>query len=84
MAHYHVVENTPGYLPDSEPACFRTLRGAQDYARQLAQELRDEDYHVFGNASDVGYYEAVRDADDLGRRIEIVEMDGQPCPDAAD
>lgn len=83
MAHYHVIENTPGYLPDSEPACFRTKASAEAYARELAEELRGEGYHVSGSAKGGGYY-AERSRDDLGRVIEIVALDEPPCPDAVD
>ena len=82
MAHYHVIENTPGYLPDSEPLCFRTAKAAQHYAHTLASSLREEGYQVSGTMQN-GYY-AERSAQDLGRVIEIVAMDGEPCPDALD
>lgn len=84
MGHYHVVENTPGYMPESEPACFKSRRAAEQYAADLARQLRDDGYKVSGNARD-GYW-AHRDPDDpydLGRVIEIVEVEGPPCPDAA-
>ncbi|AEJ40878.1 hypothetical protein TPY_2718 [Sulfobacillus acidophilus TPY] len=82
MAHYHVIESTPGYLPDTEPACFTTLRDAQRYAAELARELRDQGYRVSGTA-ETGY--VAEDPDkmaDLGRVIEVIPMDGSPCEDA--
>lgn len=35
---YYVRENDCGYMPDSEPVEFTTLREAKDYARELRQE----------------------------------------------
>jgi hypothetical protein len=75
--HYHVVENTPGYLPESEPACFRTKGEAENYAQSLADELRDQGYRVSGNKHN-GYY-AERDRNDLGRVGEILGVDGSEC-----
>lgn len=71
---YVVVENAPGYLPDSEPAEFTNKREAGQYALSLARELREQGYRVRGNMH-VGYY-AERDADDLGRIIKILPYYG--------
>lgn len=71
---YVVVENTPGYLPDEEPAEFTNRREAGQYALSLARELRTQGYQVKGNMR-VGYY-AERDADDLGRIIKILPYYG--------
>ena len=68
--HYHVVENTPGYMPEEEyPAVFSNLRQSGAYALDLARELRSDGYHVTGNMRS-GYY-AERDSGDLGRVITI-------------
>jgi hypothetical protein len=74
--HYHVIENTPGYLPDSDPAIFTHRRDAVAYARDLAASLRDDGYRVRGSNGD---YYGERDADDLGRAIETLE-----CTDACE
>jgi hypothetical protein len=75
--HYHVVENTPGYLPDDDdPPIFGSAKAAGEYAYELAESLRESGYKVRGNQRD-GYY-GERDADDLGRVIEIM-----PCSDPA-
>ncbi len=68
--HYHVVENTPGYMPESDPAVFGSKRAAESYAAELARELREDGYHTSGSAQDGQIY-AERDADDLGRVIEV-------------
>ena len=75
--HYHVVENTPGYLPDSEPATFTSRRDAGSYALSLARELRSDGYHVSGTR-ETGYY-AERDSSDLGRVIEISDCYESDC-----
>lgn len=68
---YVVVESTPGYTPDTEPAEFTNRREAGQYALALARELRELGYRVYGSMKE-GYYYAERDADDLGRVIEIL------------
>lgn len=42
-----VIENTPGYLPDSEPAEFETWDSAVDFAESLARELEEDGYLVW-------------------------------------
>ena len=90
--HYHVVENTPGYLPDSDdPAIFTSRRAAERYASSLAQELRTmyldhgEPYHLSGSARN-GIIYGERDEADLGRVIEIIDCVEPDClvVDAAD
>lgn len=49
---YYVRENDCGYMPDSDPAEFDTLREAKSYARSLRQEWQDlqwEDQPYNGN-----------------------------------
>lgn len=70
LVRWVVVENTPGYMPESIPAAFTNRQDADRYAAELARELRDEGYSVSGSARDGGY-SAERNADDLGRVIEI-------------
>ena len=76
--HYHVVENTPGYLPESEPSCHSSLREAREAALEMKHQLREEGYHVSGSLR-AGYFYAVLNHEDLGRVIEIIEMEGEPC-----
>ena len=78
MYHYHVLENTPGYMPESEPSCHTSLHDAREAALELKRQLRENGYHVSGSLRD-GYFYAARNHDDLGRVIEIVEMEGEPC-----
>jgi hypothetical protein len=70
--HYHVVENTPGYLPDDmdNPCIFTNRKEAVTYARELADELRELGYRVSGRDGD--YYGELH-ANDLGRAIETME-----------
>jgi hypothetical protein len=79
MSHWHVIENTPGYLPESEPFVTEDRQEAESYARDLAEELREEygRRNVRGNARD-GYY-ASRGANDLGRVIEVTECFEAGC-----
>ena len=71
--HYHVLQGTPGYMPDVNHVC-RTLHDAQTTARWQAREWKDDDpefaYHVTGNVRD-GYTIATPGLD---TRITI-----QPC-----
>jgi len=76
---YVVMESTPGYLPDVEPAWFGSLRQAERYAATLARALRECGYTVKGSAQGGCYY-AERDPDDLGLVIEIVEAE-EPDPE---
>ena len=79
--HYHVVENTPGYLPDSdEPSPVFTRRDeAGRYAYELAQELRDSGYVVCGNQRDGYRGEDRSKMYDLGRVIEIIPCTEEEC-----
>lgn len=78
---YLVIENTPGYLPDVEPAEFEDYADAVAYANELADELeeqgykadrswasRDNSYAIHAERSDTV-------APDLGRNIEVVRDD---------
>jgi hypothetical protein len=38
---YIVIENTPGYMPESEPAAFGNWRDAVSYAVALGREIRE-------------------------------------------
>lgn len=70
-----VVENTPGYLPDSEPAGFQTWTEAHEYAESLVDDLTngvyDEDYYVVAYDRNRGYWYLERSPNDLGRVITI-------------
>ena len=73
---YHVLESTPGYMPDVEPAHFNSLRAARSYALDLARELREAGYRVSGARGD---YYGERSARDLGRIIETVPCEEAEC-----
>jgi len=79
--HYHVVENTPGYMPeDDSPAICTSRREAEQRAAELGRQLRDEGYRrISGSASGgLAYYETSDKMYDLGRVVEII-----PCRDTA-
>lgn len=71
-SHYHVIESTPGYLPDSDPATFTNKRTAIAHAYSLCRELREDGYRMSGSQ---GNYSGTTDAKmyDLGRVIETFE-----------
>jgi len=71
---YSVVENTPGYLPDSEPYWTRNKHDAESVAASLARELREDGYTVTGSAREGDYY-AERDSHDLGRHVSVNTLD---------
>lgn len=70
---YLVIENTPGYMPESNPEVFTNLRDAHQFAAWLAKELREMGYTVRGSAKS-GYYYAELSPDVPGRVIEIVRV----------
>ena len=74
--HYHVVENTPGYMPDSDPGTFTSRRAAVSYAVSLGRELREQGYTVTGRDGD---YYGEQSASDLGRVIETNECHEAEC-----
>jgi hypothetical protein len=79
--HFHVVENSPGYLPESDPLITRSKRAARAYAKTLAEDLREAGYRVTGNQED-GYSAERSPADH--RVVEIVECHDALCsPEAA-
>jgi len=80
--HYHVVENTPGDLPeDDSPAVCTSRRHAEQCAAELGRQLRDEGYRrISGSASEgLAYYETSDKMYDLGRVIEILECRDADC-----
>ena len=71
---YVVVENTPGYLPDSDPAEFDTYEDATGYVAFLVEELREAGYVCLPDGAG-GYECEFPDAPyDLGRVIELTEL----------
>lgn len=85
-----VLENTPGYLPDSPPEIFRGrgMKGeARAHARDLAAQLREEEGYVCKGSASVGYSCKRKGAAakyDLGRVIEVHEGSGVECEDDDD
>ena len=78
-----VIENTPGYLPDSEPAEFTEYAEAVAYMNELAAEYEndpDGDYTVeYGIASRDNFAAVIVHDNsrihDLGRVIEVIRDD---------
>ena len=74
---YIVVENTPGCLPEIEPAEFGSKHAANGYAAGLAKELREEGYKVqkFMGADNLISYRAEyrwSNYTQLGRVVEVL------------
>ncbi len=44
--HYHVCENTPGYLPDSDPHIFDSKEEAREFALDSACEMQEQKYRI--------------------------------------
>lgn len=77
---YTVVENTPGYLPESEPADFKEYSDAVQYANDLADELEDQGYETDRSWASRDNYYAISATNpemihDLGRIIEVIHLD---------
>ena len=76
--HYVVIENTPGYLPESEPATFRSKAAAQSYMLDLQSELREQGFHRSYGSSKEGYIEMIEKSKHaLPRVIEMTEEEGE-------
>lgn len=67
-----VVENTPGYLPDSDPIDCETLEDALAVADALAGELEEQGFTVEENDDGTFYY--AEDEGGLDRVIEVIEQ----------
>jgi hypothetical protein len=69
-----VIENTPGYLPESEPVEFETYDAAVAYAHELADELEEQGYRTdrgWASSANLLAIGAARDGRDLGRFIAV-------------
>ena len=75
--HYHVMESTPGCLPESDPACCDSLQAARDVALSLKRVLQDSGYTVPGNIRTEGAYWARQGGSD--RVVEIVPVLSGDC-----
>lgn len=53
---YSVVVNMPGYMPDSDPMCYRTLADARACAQYEIARFREDEYVVHGNARTRSWY----------------------------
>ena len=71
---FSVVENVPGYMPDTLPERFETRRDAEEYAQGLAEELREQGYRVTGNRRDGYTAHHPTKTHDLGRVIDVVDL----------
>ena len=81
---YVVTENTPGYLPESEPVEFEEQDEARVYASDLQSRLMDEIFDAGGTPVVSGSFAQedtevhVHDASrryDLGRVISVTEAE---------
>lgn len=76
-----VIESTPGYMPDSEPADFEDYSDAVAYANELADELEEDGYSCDRSWASSGNYYAIKCtrsdtvAPDLGRFIAVERDD---------
>jgi len=74
---YIVIESTPGYMPDSEPAEFDTYDEAIEYAERLGQELMEQGYPAptcDHSGPEFIQWHTARDSRDLGRVIELTTV----------
>jgi hypothetical protein len=80
LQEWAVIENTPGYLPDTEPALFDEYADAVAYANELADELEEQGYETDRSwaSRDNSYAISATTEDkmhDLGRWIEVARTD---------
>ena len=69
---YIVIENTPGYMPEGEPAEFDSMDEATAYAEDRAKELEDDGYtRVINETRLIELERSDTVAPDLGRVITI-------------
>jgi hypothetical protein len=75
---YIVIENTPGYMPDSDdPFVTDDYSAAVAYANELADQLEDDGYDCDRSWASSGNYYAIHCtrsdtvAPDLGRTIAV-------------
>lgn len=69
-----VIENTPGYLPESEGVACDTFDEAVVVAKGMKEDLLELGYKVYGNIRRDHIYLAERHANDLGRLVAIEEV----------
>lgn len=76
MTEFTVVENTPGYLPESESPTFTDYDDAVAYANSLADELEEAGYTTDRSVASRDNYYAISattgETHDLGRSIEVI------------
>ena len=89
---YHAVENTPGYLPGSDPICFGADRGAAlryivSKSRRLLDEYEDRAAeepelewapYRLGAEGDALLY-VYQGPDDLGRAFKMLAVPDDEC-----
>lgn len=71
--HWHVVENTSGYMPESEPITCMTRKKVNKVRRYLVDSLKEEGYRVVSSGTDLVRLE--RGFNDLGRVVDVIECD---------
>lgn len=75
MRHYHVHENTPGCLPESEGLTTVDLGAAREFAYDTAIELQDQGYRA--GAPDADFYRCTKG--DSVRVVEVVPCERAEC-----
>jgi hypothetical protein len=80
--HYHVVENVPGYMPETDPDTCTTRREAEQCALERAKRYREDwdgNYRITGNKRDGYTISDLHRTHDLGVVIEISECTDPQC-----
>jgi hypothetical protein len=77
--HWHVTENTPGYLPESDPFVTRSRSQARRHAIELRSGLRELGYRVVTGSIAEGTVWLAQGTEDLGRVVEIIECSDPSC-----
>lgn len=77
---YAVVENTPGYLPESDPFFTESKSEAHERMKELAAELEDEGFRRTGGSAKQGliYYRSEAGHE---RVIDMDKVSDGPCPE---
>jgi len=53
MAHYHIIENTPGYLPDSDPYIVDTEEEAREAIKDIVSQWEEERSQLEDETEDI-------------------------------
>ena len=78
VSGYIVIENTPGYMPESDdPFVTQSYEEAVRYANELADELEEQGYTVDRSWASADNYTCIHatkpdEPHDLGRVIQVM------------